>query len=152
MSNISKAALLYMSCIALTGCSFFADFYVVNNSDKSVTAIIRYEAPIDLIKDSNTKLSLYYADTTFLVNDETRNLLTKKLPYTLTNSNTITLNIPEHSTVLIGGTYSRAIAAESLKFVINGSTREYTQQTIPEHLKKSGGLFPPFHFTYTIED
>jgi hypothetical protein len=74
--QIASNKMTYME-IALAGCSFFADFYVVNNSGKPVTATIQFTAPIDLIKDNETKLSLHYADTIFLVNDKTRELLTK---------------------------------------------------------------------------
>jgi hypothetical protein len=77
ISNTTKLAIFCIFCIALAGCSFFADFYVVNNSGKPVTATIQFTAPIDLIKDNETKLSLHYADTIFLVNDKTRELLTK---------------------------------------------------------------------------
>lgn len=144
--------IIFLICsVALSGCSFFADFYVINYTDKPVTAIIQFTLPIDIIDDSERSLSLRYSDTTLSVNDKTRDLLPKKLNYIQTDSNTISIDIPQHSTVLIGGTLNRAIAADSIVFIVNGSTRAYTQETISKHLKKTGGLIPPFHFTYTID-
>ena len=143
--------LLTICSTVLPGCSFFADFYIVNNSEKAVTAIIQFTSPIDEIKDSETSLSLRYSDTVFVVSDKTKELLSKKLTYIQTNSNTITIDIPKHSTVLVGGTINRAIAADTIKFVVSDTIREYTQKTFSKHLTKTGGLFPPFHFTYKID-
>ncbi len=150
-NKIISLTILFVCSTALAGCSFFAGFYIVNKSDKSVKATIQFVSSSDVLKADETSLSLRYADTILQPNDNTRELLTQKLIYRQTNSNTIEIDIPKNSTVLIGGTANRAVAADSIKFIINDIVQAYTPQTISKHLKKSGGLFPPFHFTYTIE-
>ena len=117
-----------------------------------MTAIIQFTSSIEQIKNNDTRLSLHYADTILKINDKSAGFLNKKLSYNQINYNTISIDIPKHSTVLIGGTYNRPIAPDSIKFVIDEKIREYSLQTISKHLKKTGGLFPPFHFSYTIDD
>ena len=150
--NLIGLTVLSFCSIVLTGCSFYADFYIVNKSDKPVTTIIQFISPIDELKNSNMAVSLRYTATVLTINDKTRDLLTEQLAYEQIDANTVKVDIPEYATIVVAGTYNRAIAADSIKFIVDGTIREYTRETISGHLKKSGGLFPPFHFTYTIEE
>jgi len=124
----------------------------VNLSDKTVQVIIQFTSPIEQLKNNDTRFRLQFADTILKINDKTAGFLNLRLNYNQINYNTVTIDIPKHSTVLIGGTYNRPIAADSIKIVIEGNIREFSSITVSKYLKKTGGLFPPFHFTYTIDD
>jgi hypothetical protein len=146
-----RFALLGIVSTALAGCSFYGDFYIVNKSANPVTAIIKFSYPIEQLKLTRQQLILKYADTILNVHDDTKNFLRTDLPFKQLNTHTLSIIAPSHSTVLIGGSMNRAIAADSFGFIINGTLSKYSLQSISRHLKKTGGVYPPYHFTYMIE-
>jgi hypothetical protein len=143
-------------CIALattlTGCSVYNEFYVVNKSGETTTVVIHLRMPLEQLQRSNRFLKLIYADTVLKVSDKTKDALTKKLEYSLISQNRISIEIPPKTTVLIGGATNGLIYADSIKFSTNTSENTYTMESLSKHVSRSGGLFPPYQYTYTIEN
>jgi hypothetical protein len=143
--------LFFVANILLTGCSFYADFFIVNSTEKEVTALIKFERPIDnFFKDSNS-IQLKYADTILIINDKTQTHLTKRLSYKQINLTTLSTTLPARSTVLVGGSMNRPISADSITLIKDNIASDYSIKDIYKKTKKSGGIFPPFHSTYRIE-
>jgi hypothetical protein len=148
---IATLTIVFLASIFLTGCSFFADFFVLNTTDKEVTAVIKFQRPIDEYSKDSFSIQLKYADTILVVNDKTQKELTKRLNYKQINLTTLSITLPAKSTVLIGGSINRPISADSITFVKDDVVTDYSIKDVYKKTKKSGGLFPPFHATYKIE-
>lgn len=137
--------------MTLTGCSFFCDFFVVNTTNHEVTTVIKFQRPIeDYLKDSFS-IQLRYADNILSVNNKTKSKLNSHLNYKQMDRSTISFSIPAKSTVLLGGSYNRPPAADSIKFTRDKMPIAYSLDEIYKQSKKTGALFPPFHVTYTLE-
>lgn len=149
--NHSILTLIISSSFFLTGCSLFEDFFIQNKTDKKVTTVIKFAGPIGEYMRDSFSIQLRYADTILDINDKTQNALTQKLNYTTLNSETIVIDLPPKSTVLIGGSINRPLSADSTKFIKDGNDKTYSLNKLYKKTKKTGGLFPPFHLTYTIE-
>ncbi|MDA3614339.1 hypothetical protein [Polluticaenibacter yanchengensis] len=150
-NQITPLTIVLLASVFLTGCSFFADFFVLNTTDKEVTAIIKFQRPIDEYSKDSFSIQLKYADTVLVVNDKTQIQLTKKLNYRQINSTTLSITLPAKSTVLVGGSINRPISADSITLIKDNVVTDYSLNDIYKQTKKSGGLFPPFHVTYKIE-
>ena len=148
---IATLILLFITSIFFPGCSFFADFFILNTTEKEVTAVIKFERPIDEYCKDSSSIQLKYADTIFVVNDKTQTQLIKKLNYKKINLTTLSITLPARSSVLVGGSLNRPIAADSITFIKNSIATDYSINDIYKKTKKTGGLFPPFHVTYKIE-
>lgn len=148
---IATFFLTFISSIFLTGCSFFADFFILNTTDKEVTAVIKFERPIDEYFKDISSIQLKYADTLLVVSDKTQAQLTKKLSYKQIDLTTLSITLPAKSIVLVGGSINRPITADSITFVKDNVATDYSINDIYKKTKKSGDLFPPFHVTYTLE-
>ncbi len=148
---IITLTIVFLASIFLTGCSFFADFFVLNTTDKEVTAVIKFQHPIDKYSKDSYSIQLKYADTILVVNDKTQSRLTKKLNYKQVDNKTISITLPPKSTVLVGGSINRPISADSITLIKENLATDYSINDIYKETKKSGGLFPPFHVTYKIE-
>lgn len=148
---IAILTIVFLASVFLTGCSFFADFFVLNTTYKEITAIIKFGRPIDEYSKDSNLIKLKYADTILIINDNTQKQLVKKLNYKQIDLNTIAIKLPAKSTVLVGGSINRPISADSITFVKDDAATNYSINDIYKKTKKSGGLFPPFHFTYKIE-
>jgi hypothetical protein len=148
---IVTLTIAFLASIFLTGCSFFADFFILNTTDKEVIAVIKFQRPIDEYSKDSFSIQLKYADTILGINDKTQSLLTKKLNYKQINLTTLSITLPAKSTVLVGGSINRPISADSITFVKDNVATDYSINDVYKKTKKSGGLFPPFHVTYKIE-
>lgn len=140
-----------LSILLLTGCSFFADFFILNATDKNVTAIIKFSRPIEEYLNNDFSIQLYYNDKILPVNDKTKSQLTKRLNYTRINPLAISIDIPAKSTVLIGGSINQPIDADSISIIKDEIRTDYTLTEIDKLTKKTGGISPPFHRTCKIE-
>jgi hypothetical protein len=148
---ITTLLIAFITSTFLTGCSFFVDFFILNTTDKEVTAVIKFKQPIEEYSKDSYSIQLNYADTILFVNDKTQAQLTKKLSYKQIDLTTLSITLPVKSTVLVGGSINRPISADSITFVKDNVATDYSINDIYKKTKKSGGLFPPFHVTYTLE-
>jgi hypothetical protein len=148
---LASLMIALLGLISLTGCSFFADFFVLNTTSKEVTLSIKFLQPISAYAKDSLSIQLKYADTILTVNDHTAVYLTKKLSYQQIGIKTISIIIPAKSTVLIGGVHNRPLSTDSITIVKNEVATNYAIKDVYQQTKKSGGLFPPFHTTYKIE-
>ncbi len=150
MFNLQRffaVALFAMCCLLLQACSYYSDFYIVNASSTPVIATLKFSYPVQQMLE---ELQLRYTNRVLEVDDNTTRLLKTDLSYVTIDSLTISVRVPPYSTVLIGGAINRPIAADSFRFEINGSVLAYSLRSISKDLKKSGGIVPPFHFSYII--
>jgi hypothetical protein len=127
------------------------DFFVVNNTENKIKLVIKFSKPLDYITQYSYLLQLNYIDSTLNVDNNTQKLLSKKLSYTQINTNTILVEIPEKSTVLIGSSSNQPIMADSLTFITNEIPVNYSLESIYKHTKRTKGLFSTIHYTYTID-
>jgi hypothetical protein len=127
------------------------DFFVVNRTENKTKLIIKFREPIEYVTQHNYLLSLHYINSILNVDNSTQKLLSIKLPYTQINTNTISAEIPEKSTVLIGGGSNQPIMADSLTFITNEVLVKYSLESIYKHTKRTKGLFSTIHYTYTID-
>jgi hypothetical protein len=67
------------------------------------------------------------------------------------NTNTISVEIPEKSTVLIGGGSNQPIMADSLTFITNDISYNHSLASLYKRSKRTKGLFSTIHYTYTID-
>jgi hypothetical protein len=141
-----------MACMFFQGCTIYSDFYIVNASSQPVTAIIKFSTPVQQILSSMQGLDLRFSYGVMKVNDNTQDLLKSDLSYVTIDSQTISIRVPPNSTALIGRAYNRPLAADSFRFDVNGRILEYSLRSISKELKKTGGVFPPVHFTYIVEN
>jgi hypothetical protein len=143
---------LSLLTVFLTGCSFYADLYFINKTDKEAFVIIKLASGLEEIKKENYQLQLKYADQILEVNDETIDQLTGKVEYESINSKTIKIKLPPSSTSIIGGGYN-GLPRQFEKYIIekDDSITTLTTEQLGQLTKKTGGTFPPFHFTYVID-
>ena len=151
MFNFVKLLSLFSCALILAGCSISMDFFVVNNTENKIKLVIKFSKPIDYITQYSHLLQLNYIDSTLNVDNNTKKLLSKKLSYTQINTNTISVEIPEKSTVLIGGSSNQPIMADSLTFITNEISVKYSLESIYKRTKRTKGLFSTIHYTYTID-
>ena len=150
LQRLVAVVIVGMYCILLQACSYYGDFYIVNASSNPVIAVIQFSTPVQQLLSSRQGLALRYANRILEVDDNTERLLKTDLSFVMIDSQTISIRVPPYSTALIGGTLNRPIAADSFHFNLNGRLLDYSLRTISKDLKKTGGVFPPFHFTYIV--
>jgi hypothetical protein len=127
------------------------DFFVVNSTENKTKLIIKFSEPIEFITQNTYNLQLNYIDSILNIDNNTHKLLSKKLTYTQINTNTISVDIPEKSTVLIGSGSNRPIMADSLTFITNEIPVKYSHESIYKYTKRTKGLFSTIHYTYSID-
>jgi hypothetical protein len=127
------------------------DFWVINSNANKATLIIKLSEPLELVTETNYYLQLKYIDSVLQVDNKTESLLSKKLTYKKIDTNTISVDIPANSTVLIGGGSNKMLMADSLTFIQNENRLEYSLESIGKSTKRTKGVFSPIHFMYTLK-
>ena len=127
------------------------DFFIVNSSENKTKLIIKFNKPIEYISQYPYLLQLKYSDSILNIDNNTQKLLSKKLTFTQIDANTISVEIPEKSTVLIGGGSNQPIMADSLTFITKEIPVKYSLESIYKHTKRTKGLFSTIHYWYTID-
>lgn len=147
---IKRVTFLFLRIITsqlLTGCSFYADFFIINSTDKKVTAIITWAMPIDSLLKRKDHIQMMSTDSILRIDDSTAQYLTKQLLYTKLDSITLSVNLAPNSTTLIGGAIGKPLHAQSVS-IIKGNEKI---TDVLEKLRKKGGMMPPFHFLYKVQ-
>jgi hypothetical protein len=127
------------------------NFWVINSNATKATLLIKLSEPLELVVQTNYYLQLKYIDSVVEVNNKTENLLVKKLTYKIIDTNTISVDIPAKSTVLIGGCSNKMLMADSLTFIQNEKRFAYSLTSISKSTRRTKGMFSPIHFMYSLE-
>jgi hypothetical protein len=76
--------------------------------------------------------------------------MANKVDYHIVDSLTIQFMLQPHSTTWVGGGVIGPTYLDRFTFIQSSDTTLLTYQELSRNIKKSGGVFPPYHFTYYI--
>lgn len=114
--NFLTLFILIISSFFLTGCSYAEYFYVLNMTDKKVTAIISFDAP--------TYNSCYPVPPNSILNICVGERLGKKLKFKALDDLTISVDFPPKSKTYIGHSTNGPLKANSV-IIIKNEKKEY---------------------------
>lgn len=138
--------------LLLTGCSYYADLYLINKTEDDVSVTIELRSELEEVQKQDYQLQLKFAEEILEVNDETESKLSEKLEYETIDPNRIKIELPPKSTTLLGGGYNGLPKQfESFTIEKGEGTKTLSSEELESASKKTDGNSPPFHFTYVIE-
>ena len=132
----------------LSGCSYYTYFYVLNATEKKVTAIIKFNHPYrsywednySSLPDSNSRLNRYI-----------RSMLFEKLKFKALDELTISIDFPPKSRTHIGSTSMDHLLADSIIIIKDDKKEYYSFSDIYKQAeKKRRGITADRNVTYRI--
>jgi len=150
MKHLLAIIILCIVVVTTNGCTPFSYFYVVNKLSQSVPLAIQIGMDTVQVKEYN-HLMLHYADSIMVVDNSTKEQLSKKLPYNITSSTdsstTVACVLPPHSTTLVGE--GATILPHQFKHLTLSKPSGIVSLTYNELQQRVTGS--RFRYVYTVE-